>query len=89
MEFRNYMEVVVERKLNEVLAQYPTCCKCDICRQDIAMLALNHLPPHYTTTEKGQIFARVAEMSSENEIKVIREIASAIEKVQNNPRHPK
>ena len=55
MELRNYMEEVVLQKLDQVLAQYPYCCKCDQCRRDIATLALNNLPPRYISSHKGDI----------------------------------
>ena len=87
MQFKNYMEVIVEQKLDEILAQYPNCCKCDSCRMDIAVLALNNLKPKYVSTTKGQIFARIENMNSQYEVEVIRQIANAIEKVALHPRH--
>ena len=87
MEFKNYMEVIVEHKLDEILAQYPNCCKCDSCRMDIAVLALNNLKPKYASTVKGQIFARIDSMNSQYEVEVIRQIAAAVEKVALHPRH--
>ena len=87
MEFKNYMEVIVENKLDEILAKYPNCCKCDSCRMDIAVLALNNLKPKYVSTVKGQIFARIDSMNSQYEVEVIRQIAEAIEKVALHPRH--
>ena len=87
MEFKNYMEVIVEEKLDEILSQYPRCCKCDSCRMDIAVLALNNLKPKYVSTAKGQIFARIEGMNSQYEVEVIRQIAAAIEKVEAHPRH--
>lgn len=87
MEYRNYMEVVVENKLNEVLAQYPDCCTCETCRTDIAVIALNHLHPRYVSTEKGQIFARVQESGVQAEVEVLRQLADAIRIVSSNPHH--
>ncbi len=87
MELKNYMEDYVVSKLDEVLAQYPNCCSCDTCKRDIAILALNHLPPKYVSTEKGQIFARVESMGSQYEIETIKQIAAAIAKVQAHPHH--
>ena len=87
MEFKNYMEVIVENKLDEIMSQYPNCCKCDSCRMDIAVLALNNLKPKYVSTVKGQIFARIDSMNAQYEVEVIRQIANAIEKVALHPRH--
>ena len=86
MELKNYMEDVVLDKLDEVLAQYPNCCRCDQCRRDIAILALNHLPPLYSSTEKGELFTRVKQTDFQNEVQVIQAIASAIEVVEKHPR---
>lgn len=87
MELKNYMEMLVLDKLDTVLAQYPDCCKCDRCRQDIAILALNHLPPRYISSAKGSVFMKVNSMTTENSIEVIEQIAKAVEIVQKNPRH--
>ena len=89
MELKNFMEDVVLGKLDQVLAQYPDRCQCDQCRRDIAILALNHLPAHYSSTEKGEIFTRVQAMSLEYEVEVIQQIAKAIELVSAHPRHEK
>ena len=87
MELKNFMEDIVLSKLDMVLDQYPNCCRCDQCRRDIAILALNHLPAHYASTEKGEIFTRVQAMSLEYEVEVIQQIAKAIEIVSQHPRH--
>ncbi|HCB93991.1 MAG TPA: competence protein ComFB [Selenomonas sp.] len=87
MELKNYMEDYVVAKINEVIPQYPNCCSCEACKRDIAILALNHLPPKYISTEKGQIFARVESMGSQYEVETIKQIADAIAIVSAHPRH--
>ncbi len=87
MDFKNYMEVLVEEKMDEVLDQYPDCCKCESCRRDIAVIALNHLHPRYVSTEKGQIFARIQEMNMQSEIEVLRQLMEAVEIVSAHPHH--
>ena len=87
MEYKNYMEVIVEEKMDEILKQYPSCCTCEQCRHDIAVIALNHLHPRYVSTEKGQVFARIEEMTSRSEIEVIRQLIQAVETVMAHPRH--
>ncbi|MBR2215881.1 MAG: late competence development ComFB family protein [Selenomonadaceae bacterium] len=81
------MEVVVENKLGEVLSQYPNCCTCDTCKQDIAVIALNHLKPRYVSTEKGQIFARIEETNISAEVEVLRQLVEAVKIVSAHPRH--
>ncbi len=87
MELKNNTEQAVLEYLDGVLAQYPNCCKCDRCRQDIAILALNHLPPRYTSTQKGSVYDKLQTLSPEYSIKIVEEIAKAIEIVSKNPRH--
>ena len=87
MELKNYMEDFVLQKLDSVLKLYPDCCDCPRCRQDIAILALNHLPPKYVSTDKGGIFARLEQMSISCDIEVLEEVAQAIEIVSEHPRH--
>jgi len=87
MELKNCMEEVVQDKMDIVLEQYPSCCRCEQCRSDIAALALNQLPPRYVSTRKGDVFVRVNEMSTACEVTVIQAIAKAIEIVSKNPHH--
>lgn len=87
MELKNFMEDIVLSKMEEVLRQYPNCCTCENCKRDIAILALNHLPPRYISTEKGHIFARVESMGSEYAVETVTQIADAIEIVMAHPRH--
>lgn len=87
MELKNYMETIVLNYLDGVLAKYPNCCSCEKCRQDIVMLALNHLPPKYVSSDKGNVYAKLSLMEVENEVIVIEEIAKAIEIVSKSPRH--
>jgi competence protein ComFB len=87
MELKNYMEDLVLEKLDDVMAQYPFCCTCDLCKRDIATLALNHLKPRYISSHKGDVYTRLDEMSAQYEVEVIQAIAQAIEVVHKNPRH--
>ncbi|WP_027407011.1 late competence development ComFB family protein [Anaerovibrio sp. RM50] len=87
MVLKNYMEDCVLDKLNELIPQYPGRCFCENCMIDIANLALNHLPPKYVSTEKGQVFARVECFSRQSEVEIVKQIAAAIEKVETHPRH--
>lgn len=89
MQLKNLMEDVVLEKLEQVLKQYPACCQCDQCRRDIAMIALNHLPARYFSTEKGEILSLVQIVSQEFEAEVIQKIVEAIKIVNAHPRHEK
>lgn len=87
MALKNNMETFVEERLERVMKKYPDCCRCDQCKQDIMILALNHLPGKYTSTRKGELYVRLDAYESENDMLIIQEIAKAIEVVLKNPRH--
>ncbi len=87
LELRNYMEDIVQQKLAGILKKYPNCCTCEKCYRDIMSLALNHLPPRYISTEKGNLYARIDMLSIEYDSDVVEQIAKAVEIVSKNPRH--
>lgn len=87
MEIKNYMEDAVKQRIKAVLKQYPSCCTCDKCLQDILCLALNHLPARYISTEKGNLFARLEALSLSYEPRIIEALVKAIEVVSHHPRH--
>lgn len=89
MEIKNRMEDVVINTLDTILKKYPNCCTCEQCKKDIVVFALNHLPPKYVSTHKGDVFVRLEETYTDNTIKVIEEIIKAIELVSRHPNHKK
>ena len=89
MAIKNVMEDFVEENIKDVLRMYPECCRCDICRDDIMSIALNHLQPKYVSTEKGGVFAKLASLDPMEKVIIIQEIAKAVQIVAKGPRHPK
>lgn len=87
MQIKNNMERFVQDHLDQVLKLYPDCCSCDQCRRDIAALALNHLPPKYTSSKMGDIYTRLDSYSGQEKAEIIKEIAKAVQIVSGNPRH--
>ena len=87
MELKNYMEDIVAQKLEAILKQYPDCCSCEKCRRDIMSLALNHLPPRYISTDKGNLYARIELLSIAYDSDIVEKIAKAIAVVSKTPRH--
>ncbi|ORT99499.1 hypothetical protein D081_1874 [Anaerovibrio sp. JC8] len=87
MVLKNYMEDYVVDKIERLAPRYPDCCWCEKCKRDVAILALNHLPAKYASTEKGQVFTRVESMERDNEIEIIKQIAEATNIVRAHPRH--
>ena len=87
MPIKNTMEEFVKHNLDTILRMYPDCCSCDKCREDIMALALNHLPPQYVSTDKGDLFARISSMDPVDKAFISQEIAKAIQIGHEVPRH--
>lgn len=87
MDIKNYMERVVENKLNELLEEFPELCKCEECIADIEALALNHLVPHYIATEKGELYTKLDTVKLQSEVDVTKAIIDAIKIVKQKPHH--
>ena len=86
MIVRNHMEDVVERLTPTLMSKYDLC-QCDRCIADIKAIALNYLQPKYFTSESGEIYYRVKDMSVQFDTDVTRAIILAIDKVKNQPKH--
>lgn len=84
--FRNVMETLVVTKLDE-LWETIDCCKCDKCRNDIIAFTLNQLKPKYVVTNEGELYARLCELSTENEFEIVIALVKAIKIVTSNPKH--
>ncbi|OWZ84043.1 late competence development ComFB family protein [Natranaerobius trueperi] len=87
LNLKNYMEDVVLKKLNSLLAERSSICNCDHCKKDIMAIALNNLPPRYIVTEKGEIYSKIDSLMVQFSTDVTAEIVKAIEKVNKSPRH--
>lgn len=87
-EVYNYMDILVEEKLNTVLnTSIEHFCKCYQCKKNIYALALNNLKPFYVVSSKGKIMARYEENLSHLDTDVLVAITNAMEKVKANPYH--
>ncbi|HBT47443.1 MAG TPA: competence protein ComFB [Peptococcaceae bacterium] len=84
---KNYMEDCVWELLDNVLAQDPEACKCDVCRHDIAALALNRLPPRYVVREEGAVYTKLAMLEAQYRADVYAALTAALMQVKENPRH--
>lgn len=86
-QIKNCMEDFVFERIDMVFAKEKNICTCDMCRTDIALLALNRLKPYYVSTERGDTFTRLALYEKNSEIDILCAIAEAIGIVNANPRH--
>ncbi|EQB85754.1 competence protein ComFB [Clostridium punense] len=84
---KNYMEIVVDNILKNVLLDYDSMCKCEKCCEDIKAIALNNLKPIYVVTQAGNVYAKVNELEIQFSADVIKELVKAISIVSKNPHH--
>lgn len=88
---KNYAEVAVEEVFEGLLKDYlkknADTCTCEMCREDMKALALNNIPPHYVSTDKGAIFKQVSFDLIGGKAQVTSAIITAIKTVGSNPKH--
>ena len=82
----NFIEILVRDKLESVLDKFK-CCKCQSCKNDIVVIALNNLPVYYFSGNKKQIEEALIEFKSSNNIDVVTEIIIAIILVRKKDKH--
>ncbi|MDD5730571.1 MAG: late competence development ComFB family protein [Candidatus Omnitrophica bacterium] len=87
MEVHNYMEDLVEEELEQLFEETEDVCKCQKCKMDIMVWALNRLPPKYVITDKGRMYTKLKEQEIQFKADVVREITKAILHVSKNPQH--
>ncbi|SDY88990.1 late competence development ComFB family protein [Tindallia californiensis] len=87
MELKNHMEIVVDRMLKVFVEKDPNICTCENCILDVKAYALNHLPPQYFVTEKGEVYTKAKDLTIQFETDVTSVLVQGIEKVKKHPRH--
>jgi len=87
----NQMERAVLEMVNEMLMMesQQRYCFCEKFCNDAAALALNNLPPRYTTSFQGSIQTLEAIQADQELQRLVRlEVGKAMERVAANPRCP-
>ncbi|MBP6920675.1 MAG: late competence development ComFB family protein [Candidatus Omnitrophica bacterium] len=87
MKIQNYMEDVVQDELELLLSERDDICKCQKCKYDIMVMALNRLPPQYVITNRGRLYTKLTEQETQFKADVVKELTKAILKVGRNPQH--
>ena len=87
LEFKNYMEDLVQAKMPDVLKTMKDICLCDRCRLDILAHALNNSPPKYVVSPRGTMYAKLSVLQGQFEVDVVRAITDAAIIIGSNPRH--
>ena len=85
-KYDNMMETIVEEEL-DAMGEGLGCCMCEQCRNDIAALALNHLPPQYVVTRAGGAIRKADTMRIQHLTDVRTALLQAAEVVKAQPRH--
>lgn len=87
MKIQNYMEEVVQDELELLLNDRDDICKCQKCRMDMMVWALNRLPPKYVITDRGRLYTKLKEQEIQFKADVVKELAMAIQIISKNPQH--
>lgn len=87
MRMHNYMEEVVQDELEMLLAEKDDICKCQKCRYDMMVWALNRLPSQYVVTDRGRLYTKLSEQETQFKADVVRVLAKAMLHVAKNPQH--
>jgi len=83
----NVMEDEVVEQVRWMMARDGEVCTCDICVYNVSAIALNNTKPHYITTQKGELFARVDKLNVMDRTQITIEVLRAIEIVRNKKMH--
>ena len=87
MRIINYMETMVQEELDILLEEIEDICKCQKCRFDMMVWALNRIPPKYVVTDKGRLYTKLKEQEVQFRADVIRELTRSIIKISQNVQH--
>lgn len=87
MKIQNYMEEVVQDELELLLAERNDICKCNKCKLDIMVWALNRLPPKYVITDRGRLYTKLKEQEIQFKADVVKELTKSIDFIGKNPQH--
>jgi competence protein ComFB len=81
------MEDVVQDELELLLSERDNICKCQKCKYDMMVMALNKLPPQYVITNRGRLYTKLTEQEAQFKADVVKELTRSILKVSRNPQH--
>ena len=87
MHLKNFTDILVDEAINKLWMDYDGECKCDRCRMDIKAVALNHLPPKYTVTDRGEVYTKLDTFKNQINVDITKEVVCAMEKVKKRPSH--
>ncbi len=83
---KNVTEQLVTRAFQEIRPTVPELCDCPVCREDVLVYALNRLPPHYTSTLKGEVVSKLEMEAGQGSIDVTVVLLDGMRRVADSPR---
>lgn len=83
----NVMEEIARNALQDIFADGYQGCACDICASDILAIALNRLPPQYSSRQTGEAYIKARLFADQWKVDVIRELTNAAGIVNARKRH--
>lgn len=82
----NIIEDLVRQKVDDMIKEFDMC-DCDRCRVNACAIALNKLPPHYVTTQKGALLGKIDDIELTYRARITVEVAKALKIVMERPLH--
>ena len=83
---KNVTEMLVARSYEELLPTLPGSCRCEVCREDVLVFALNRLRPHYTSTLTGEVVSQLEMEAGQGSIDVTVVLLEGLQRVAASPR---
>ncbi len=83
----NVMEEITRETLNDLMTESYIGCTCELCQHDILAIALNRLPPQYSSTPTGELYVKARLFASQWRVDVVRELTYAMGIVTKTRRH--
>lgn len=84
---KNFMEDVVMRAYKDYIERDPTFCRCDRCKRDAIVIALNNLQTKYVGSEEGEIRAAVTQSDRQIKTDATLALIQAVQLVKERPHH--
>ncbi len=82
----NIVEGMVRQKVDELIETLDMC-DCKRCRLNACAIALNSMPSHYVTTEKGALLGELEDVEINYQTNITVEVTKALLLVKEQPLH--
>ncbi|MCY0874850.1 MAG: late competence development ComFB family protein [Firmicutes bacterium] len=83
----NVMEEIARNALQDIFEDGYTGCMCEVCQNDILAIALNRLPPQYSSRQTGEAYIKARLFADQWKVDVLRELTHAADIVSKSTRH--